>query len=127
MKVLFESTGTFERLNNWLERKLRNEPIMAIETAAKDGVTALRTNTPVGATGETANGWTYEIKTKRNATELSFTNNAHPEASVNVAKIIDIGHGTRNGGYVAARPYIRRSMESVFNNASMAIAEEMIK
>lgn len=126
MKIRFESVGDFTNITKWLSKMSKNTPTKVMEQAAKDGVQSLKSNTPIGATGQTAAGWTSKLETKRKVTELSFINNAHPEASVNIAKIIDTGHGTRHGGYVAPRPYIIRSMEPVFRRASDKIEEEMI-
>lgn len=127
MKVTFESVGNSTLTEDWLNKAINNQPSKALSEAGKEGVASLRRNTPIGKTGETANGWDYKVETNSDSIELSFVNNAHPEASVNVAKLIELGHGTGTGGYVPPRPYIKGAMEPVFNKTIDKIVKEMIE
>jgi hypothetical protein len=58
--------------------------------------------------------------------EIGWTNDAHPEASVNIAKLIELGHGTGTGGYVAPKPYIKKAMEPIWKSTD-GVAKELIK
>lgn len=126
MKVTFESKGDFNKTLAWLARAVNKSPTVALQQIAKEGEKVLAANTPKD-TGETASGWTSEITSKRGSSEISWMNTAHPEANVNVAKVIDLGHGTGNGGYVPPRPYIQKSMDEVWKNAGDRIAKELIE
>ena len=105
VKVSFESVGDFDATMKWLKDS-KGLPKNIMEKAGMSGVAALKLNTPIGDTGETSQGWEYRIETNEaNGTiELDFVNNSHPEAYVNIAKIIETGHATKNGGYVPPRP-----------------------
>ena len=126
MKITFETSGDFENTTNWLKKSLSKSPSSVIQFIGDEGVRALKSNTPQ-VTGETANGWEYTIAKHGDITELSFVNNAHPELEVNLAKLIDSGHGTGTGGYVPPRPYIERSIKPVFDAAGDKIVKELIE
>lgn len=124
MKVTFESKGDFDKTRAWLTRIANRTPVNALRQIAKDGENSLAANTPRD-TGETASSWTSEITTKGSVSEISWMNTAHPGANVNIAKLIDQGHGTGTGGYVPPRPYIKKSMDQVWKKAGDRIAKEM--
>jgi hypothetical protein len=127
MEVTFGSKGDFDNVQEWLNKVAKNSPNDALNKIAKEGEQSLAANTPKD-TGVTAAGWESEITTEgKGIFEVVWTNTAHPETSVNVAVIIDQGHGTGTGGYVQPRPYIKRAMDSVFANAGDEIEKELIK
>lgn len=91
-----------------------NSPIRAIlEKYGKQGVDALATATPVD-TGKTAASWTYEIEMSGTGYTITW-NNTNVNKHVNIALILQLGHGTRNGGYVAGRDYINPAIQPVFD------------
>lgn len=105
---------------------MKRNPSTVLKTIGAEGVNSLKTNTPKN-TGKTASGWTYDIKGNKTKAEVIWKNVAHPELDVNLAKLIDMGHGTRTGGYVPPRPYIKKAMSGVLKTAGDKIAKEMIK
>ena len=127
MRIGIESVGDFENATKWLKEASSKSPMDSLRDIADKGVAALTSATPVGDTGETASGWIAQIESNGGSSEVSFVNVAHPEESVNVAKIIETGHGTGNGGYVAPRPYIQKAMDSVFEDGVNKVTKEMIE
>lgn len=125
MRITFETVGDFEETVKWLKEASAKSPTNSVREIATKGVDALSRATPTGETGETASGWVSEIKDDPTGTEVSFMNIAHPEASVNVARIIETGHATGNGGYVPPRPYIQQAMDSVFEEGIDKVVKEM--
>lgn len=123
MQIKIESKGGFDKTLQWLNRVSNIKP-EAIANIAQYGTASLSSSTPQD-TGETASGWTHDIKTTQNSLEVSWKNVAHPESEVNVAKLIELGHGTRTGGYVQPRPYIRRAMGPVWKKLDNNIRELM--
>lgn len=77
------------------------------------GVTALSAMTPKD-TGKTASSWSYEVKRTRGGFSIIW-NNSNVVNHVNIALILQYGHGTRNGGYVVGRDYINPAMQPVFD------------
>jgi hypothetical protein len=125
MKISFNSKGDFDVVRAWLKGAVSKKPTMAINQIASEGTRSLTSNTPRD-TGETASGWKADITTKGDVTEIAWKNTAHPEAEVNVAKLIELGHGTGTGGYVAPHPYIKQAMDPVFNSAGNKVVKELI-
>ena len=124
MNVTFESVGGFEDTINWLNRAASASPDAIIHQIGREGVQALRSNTPT-KTGATAAGWDYRAIVRSGIVELSWVNNAHMGATANIARIIDSGHGTGWGGYVPPRPYIRRAMDPIFDSVGDRLIKEL--
>lgn len=78
-----------------------------------EGVRALSDATPVD-TGKTAASWSYEIEKTRGGASIIWTN-TNVVNHVNIALILQYGHGTRNGGYVIGRDYINPAIQPVFD------------
>lgn len=91
---------------------------------AKQGTDRLMSETPEN-TGETASGWEHDIIMKDHSIEIAWRNTANPETEVNVAKLIELGHGTGTGGYVQPIPYIKQAMAPVWKRLDDKIKEMM--
>ena len=126
MKVTFESKGDFNKVTSWLNTVTNRNPSTVMNQIANEGTRRLAAGTPKD-TGATASGWKEIVTTKGNVTEIAWVNTAHPNAGVNVAKIIELGHGTRTGGYVPPKPYIKQAMNPLFNSVGDKVVKEMIK
>jgi hypothetical protein len=127
MEIVFDSKGGFTNMEKWLEEVSRRSPNPVLNKIAIEGEESLAANTPID-TGGTASGWKAKITTNNQGiSEVAWFNDAHPEANVNVAVIIDQGHGTGTGGFVLPQPYIKRSMDKVFSTAGNKIEEELFK
>lgn len=123
MRVDIVTKGDFRNITNWLNGVKDKSPTLVLRDIGREGVESLSRATPIGETGETAMGWDYTI----DGSEVAWINRAHPEAAVNIAKIIQTGHGTGTGGYVPPYDYITPAMEMVYRRASERIQREMIK
>lgn len=124
MKIGLESEGDFPNMMNYLKKTLQGIPNATLNRIGSDGDKALSNGTPKD-TGETAAGWTHEISKHKDKSVIEWSNTAHPEAGVSVAKLIDQGHGTGTGGYVPPRPYIKESMGPVWESAGDLVAKEL--
>lgn len=123
MKVVFDSKGNFDNAERWLKEHTNESFQDLLATYGQAGVSALAMYTPK-RTGATASGWNYKISQNGNNNwELSFYNTGHPELSVNLARLIQLGHGTRTGGYVPPTDYITPSMEPIYKQ----VGEELIR
>lgn len=126
MNISFDSKGGFEGSLEWLKKIANKDPTKALESIGESGVKALSSNTPRD-TGQTASGWNHKVSKNKGMSEVAWINNAHPESSANVAVLIDKGHGTRNGGYVPPKPFIKKSMDEVYKTAGDKLAKELIE
>ena len=85
------------------------------------GVQALMAATPVDS-GLTASNWGYELEHNGTGWSIHWTND-NINQNVNIAVILQYGHGTGTGGYVAGRDYINPALAPIFQE----IADEAWK
>lgn len=117
--------GDFSKTQRYLNLLLNKKYLVIAERYAQKGVEALRDATPKDS-GLTANSWGYKIESDNNRTAIIFTN-SHVEKGVNIAIILNYGHGTRNGGYVQGRDYINPAIQPIFDELVDAAWEEVTK
>jgi len=115
-----KSSGNFDKTKRFLNevsdtRKLINRKT-AIKALAEEGLDRLKEATPK-RTGLTADSWSYEITSQNGKTSITF-NNSNVVNGVNIAIILDYGHGTGNGGYVKGLEYIDPAIRPVFDKMS---------
>ncbi len=96
-----------------------------LDTYGQMGVDALAGATPVDS-GKTAASWGYEIRSEGESVSIIWTN-SNVNKGVNIAIILQYGHGTRNGGYVQGRDYINPAIQPVFNEIADAVWMEVTK
>lgn len=118
----FTSKGNFNKTEKWLKKMSKNE-FANFEKYGQMGVDALRSATPVD-TGRTADSWTYEISEDDGRLAIHFLN-THINKNVNIAIILQYGHGTGTGGYVAGRDYINPAIQPVFDRIVEAAFKEV--
>ena len=88
------------------------------------GVEALRNATPKDS-GETASAWDYEISESNDRLAVYWINrNIHN--GVNIAVILQYGHGTRTGGWVEGIDYINPAIRPIFEKMAAEAWKELI-
>ena len=116
-KGSFKNTELF--LNNTKKIDLRS----ILSRYAEEGVSALMVNTPVD-TGKTAQSWDYRIEIGKEYSSIIWTN-SNVNKGVNIAIILQYGHGTRSGGYVQGIDYINPALKPIFDELSSAAWKEV--
>lgn len=111
--ITFNQKGDFSRLSSYLERIKNVIKIGNLDAYGREGVEALSSMTPRD-TGETAKSWYYKINRDKDIVTLSF-HNSNVNDGVNIAVILQYGHGTKNGGYVEGIDYINPAIRPIFN------------
>lgn len=127
MRITVTTKGDFKNTISWLQKTSKKVPTNSLNQIGKQGVSALRGATPRGATGQTSMGWQYKIKRTGYGADVVWYNTAHPGESVNIAKIIQLGHGTGTGGYVPPIDYINPALSGVMADAGDKLARELFK
>lgn len=89
------------------------------------GVAALRAGTPVESS-ETANSWTFEIAKKGTSYSIHWKN-THLVGGVPLAIMLQYGHGTGTGGYVAGRDYINPAIKPIFDQMLTDLMREVTR
>ena len=123
MKISFSSKGDFSKTIKFLN-KVKNVKINNILSKyGKIGVTALSQATPKDS-GITSQSWNYRIEVKNNNASIVWYN-TNTVKGVNIAIILQYGHGTRNGGWVEGRDYINPAMKPVFDKIADQVWKEV--
>lgn len=112
MKISFNKMGDWSDTKKFLNKTNRiNNRILS--KYGDLGVNALQNATPTDS-GQTANSWEYTIEVNSGSAVLSF-DNTNTNNGVNIAIILQYGHGTGTGGYVQGRDYINPAIQPVFD------------
>jgi hypothetical protein len=121
MMIRFKHRGNFNKIQKWLNRMSGAEYLNILEKYGRIGVDALAASTPIDS-GETAKSWDFVIERGGSRTTIYWTN-THIQDGVNIALILQYGHGTGTGGYVQGRDYINPAIRPIFDK----IAEDLWK
>ena len=116
--------GDFHKVTGWLEKLREAFHLGILDKYGKMGVEALSAATPVDS-GLTAASWSYEIQNDGDRATVSF-NNSNINQGVNIALILQYGHGTGTGGWVAGRDYINPAIQPVFDKLAEEAWKEVI-
>ena len=120
--IRLESKGDWGQTKSWFRKVGRNDYIrQVLEHYASKGVAALASATPARS-GLTAASWSSEVRVGSGTSEIIWTN-SNVNNGVNIAVILQYGHGTGTGGYVAGEDYINPAIKPVMDQ----IATDILK
>lgn len=119
--VIVKHKGNFNKIEKFLNKVSGAKYLNILDQYGQQGVDALAAATPKD-TGNTASCWAYEISHDSSRTIISWYN-TNVNKHVNIAIILQYGHGTGTGGYVQGRDYINPAMQPIFDR----IADEAWK
>ena len=122
--ITFRHVGNFSKMDRFLARLMNREYLNILAKYGQKGVNALAAATPK-RTGLTAASWTYEITHNLESSTISWKN-TNVNKGVNIAIILQYGHGTRNGGYVAGRDYINPAIQPIFDQMAVEAWKEVV-
>ena len=123
--ISFRQKGDFSKLSRYFERVKEAAKIDVLDRYGQEGVAALASATPVDS-GKTANSWYYEIKRQNGSVSIVFKN-SHINKGVNIAIILQYGHGTGTGGWVQGRDYINPAIQPIFDKIADDAWKEVTK
>ena len=121
--ITFHHKGNFQKTDNFLKKAKQGDYFRPLEKFAQEGVNALASATPIDS-GKTAASWDYTISRSKGSVSITWTN-SNINDGVNIAVIIQYGHGTRNGGYVQGRDYINPAIRPVFDKIAENVWKEV--
>ena len=123
MKISFTNKGDFSKTIKFLN-KVKNVKINDILSKyGKIGVNALLQATPKDS-GVTSQSWNYRIEVNNNNASIVWYN-TNVVKGVNIAVILQYGHGTRNGGWVEGTDYINPAMKPIFDKIANQVWKEV--
>ena len=123
--IVIKQKGDFKKTESFLNRAQQVKIKQILDNYGKLGVQALANATPKD-TGKTANSWSYEVSVKDGGSSITWSN-SNTNKGVNIAVLLQYGHGTRNGGYVKGRDYINPALQPIFDEIANTAWKEVIK
>lgn len=108
-----KTEGSSKSTDDFLKNISKNSLFSDLSKYGQMGVDALSKATPVDSM-LTSTSWGYRINRKRNGYGIVWYNN-NIVSGVNIAIILQYGHGTGTGGYVSGQDYINPAIRPVFD------------
>ena len=122
--ITVSQKGDWGQISKFLEGVKDRIHFRRLHEFGRKGVLALSQATPVD-TGLTAASWRYEITQSDSGVEISFHND-NINKGVNIALILQYGHGTGTGGWVEGRDYINPAIQPIFDEMADALWKEVM-
>ncbi len=110
--ITFKHSGSFTKLEKFLIKNNKRDYTSLLKIYGDLGVQALSQATPK-KTGSTASSWYYDIVDNGDSVSIQWKNR-NLQNGVNVAILLQYGHGTGSGGYVQGIDYINPAMRPIF-------------
>lgn len=123
--ISFEQQGDFSKTLKFLGKASKGIQIRDLDKYGKEGVEALSNATPIDS-GLTASSWSYVITKEKGKITISWCN-SNIISGTPIAVILQYGHGTKNGGWVAGRDYINPAMHPIFDKMAESAWKEVTK
>lgn len=123
--ISFRHKGDFSKFTRYLEKVKGVAHLSVLDKYGREGVAALESATPVES-GKTAKSWYYEVSNTNGSATISF-HNSNINKGVNIAIILQYGHGTGTGGWVEGRDYINPAIQPIFDRIADDAWEEVTK
>lgn len=121
--IKLRSKGNFNKTYRFLKKAREWRDRKLLDMYGQLGVDALKSATPK-ATGKTASSWFYTITEEENSTTIAW-NNSNVNKGVNIAIVLQYGHGTGTGGYVRGIDYINPALAPIFEKLAARAWEEV--
>lgn len=122
--ITFRHRGDFSKTEKFFLCLMNRDYLNVLERYGRAGVATLASATPKES-GVTAASWDYEILHNRTNSSITFVN-TNIQNGVNIAIILQYGHGTGNGGYVVGRDYINPAIQPVFDKMAEDAWREIV-
>lgn len=123
--IKFRQKGDFSKATKYFEKVKEAAKVSVLDRYGKAGVAALSSATPVES-GQTASSWYYEVKRQNGSVRIDFLN-SNVNKGVNIAIILQYGHGTGTGGWVQGRDYINPAIRPIFDKLANDAWKEVTK
>lgn len=123
--ISLRQRGDFNKTEKFLKKSFGRNYIGVLEKYGQQGVAALSASTPLDS-GLTASSWNYEIIQNKDGISIVW-NNTNINKGVNIAIILQYGHGTQHGGYVSGQDYINPALKPIFDKMADAAWKEVTR
>ncbi len=115
--------GNFDKVDSYFKKSRKISKFNNIQIIADNCLEALKRATPKD-TGLTAKSWNYEIIEEGNEKKIAF-NNTNIQNGVNIALLLEYGHGTPSGTWVEGKEFIAPTIQKALLDAIDQACKEM--
>lgn len=123
--VSIEAKGDFKETTKFLNNITGGRYFVHLaDKYGKRGVEALSSATPVD-TGKTAASWYYETEMSDSGFVIRWNNRNLGNGWFPIALYLQLGHGTRGGGWVEGVDYINPAMRPIFEDLAREVWREV--
>lgn len=123
--ITITEKGSYSNVERWLAKMKDARRFAVLSKYGTLGQNALSNATPVES-GLTAASWSFSIQQRPGYYSIRW-HNSHIERGVNIAVILQYGHGTGTGGYVQGRDYIMPAIRPLFDQIVAEAMREVMK
>lgn len=116
--------GNFNNTERFLKAMSQKDFSAILRRYGELGVQELSMATPERS-GKTAASWSYEIEGNRRSGYTIYWKNSNENDGVNIALLIQYGHGTGWGGYVQGIDYINPALRPVLDQLAEDLWREV--
>ena len=123
MPIKARTTGDFRQTRKYLSASIDISKLKIddVQKIAEETVEKLAKASPYE---DIAKGWSYSIEHDHKQVSLYF-NNSFVENGLNIALLVDKGHGTSNGHWVSGKNYIDEPVREAFEKILEAAGKEI--
>ena len=125
MAISLSSEGSWGSVEKFLKNAASGGQFKILSRYGEKGVSALSAASPKDG-GTMASSWSYEVELGVTKSAI-YWSNSNEEGGVNIAVIIQHGHGTGTGGYVQGRDFINPAMRPIFDEIANAVWMEVTR
>lgn len=122
--ITVKQTGDFAKIDKFLRKMKTRDARALLERYGQRGVDLLAEATPKDS-GKTSESWSYEVEVSSGRYNIVWTN-SNINKGVNIAMIIQYGHGTRQGGFIQGIDYINPATQKVFEEMAQELWGEVV-
>lgn len=118
-----QSSGNFNKTRAWLKAMAEGDMFSDMDKYGQRGVDALSKATPYDR-GITANAWEYRVIRTKTSVEIEWSN-TNVVSGAKIAILLQYGHGTGTGGYIAGQDYINPAIQPVFDEIAASVLKKV--
>lgn len=121
--IRIKHTGNFKNTERFLSKAQTMNIRPLLDKYGSAGISALAAATPKDS-GETSLSWQYKSEVNQWGYKIEWYN-TNVNNGVPIAILIQYGHGTGTGGYVAPIDYINPAMKPIFDQMADELWREV--
>ncbi len=124
--IEIKQKGNFKNLKNYIGKITVASTFTVAETVTKNCIEKLKEVTPK-KTGLTAASWDYTIQKNKSGITTITILNKNIQNGINVALLLEYGHGTANGYWIEGKHYIEPIVREAYDKILKDTIQEVTK